>query len=134
MARLEAQLERLEGDRVRLTVEVPAHEVHHAIRHTDQRPRGAGFASGFRPGKVPPGARQRIGRDRVLGGRRVHIGSWFWNAARSNRLRPKAQPAYDYQLPGGDSEAWTFTAEFPNQDAVERPTGRSWRCRAWSQR
>jgi trigger factor len=118
---MEAQLERLEGDRVRLTVEVPAHEVHHAVEHATSDLAERVRVPGFRPGKVPRQVLvQRIGRDRVYSEAvESHIGSWFWNAARSNRLRPKAQPAYDYQLPGGDSEAWTFTAEFPNQDAVE---------------
>src|SRR5262249_16449054 len=34
-------------------------------------------------------------------------------------LRPKELPAYDYELPAGDAETWSFTAEFPNQGAVE---------------
>jgi trigger factor len=63
---MEAQLERLEGDRVRLTVEVPAHEVHHAVEHATSDLAERVRVPGFRPGKVPPQVLvQRIGRDRV---------------------------------------------------------------------
>jgi len=118
---MEAQLERLEGDRVRLTVEVPAAEVHHAVEHATSDLADRVRVPGFRPGKVPRQVLvQRIGRDRVYSEAvESHIGSWFWSAARTNRLRPKEPPAYDYQLPAGDSESWSFTAEFPNQGAVE---------------
>src|SRR5215472_5606208 len=118
---MEAQLERLEGDRVRLTVEVPAAEVHHAVEHATSDLAERVRVPGFRPGKVPRQVLvQRIGRDRVYSEAvESHIGSWFWSAARTNRLRPKEPPAYNYQLPAGDSEAWSFTAEFPNQGAVE---------------
>ena len=118
---MEAQLERLEGDRVRLTVEVPAAEVHHAVEHATSDLAERVRVPGFRPGKVPRQVLvQRIGRDRVFSEAvESHIGSWFWSAARTNRLRPKEPPAYDYQLPAGDSEAWSFTAEFPNQGAAE---------------
>jgi trigger factor len=116
-----AQLERLEGDRVRLTVEVPAAEVHHAVEHATSDLAERVRVPGFRPGKVPRQVLvQRIGRDRVYSEAvESHIGSWFWSAARTSRLRPKEAPAYDYQLPAGDSEAWSFTAEFANQGAVE---------------
>src|SRR5262249_27727619 len=118
---MEAQLERLEGDRVRLTVEVPASEVHHAVEHATSDLAERVRVPGFRPGKVPRAVLvQRIGRDRVYSEAvESHIGSWFWTAARTNRLRPKEPPAYDYQLPAGDSQAWSFTAEFANQGAVE---------------
>jgi trigger factor len=118
---MEAQLERLEGDRVRLTVEVPASEVHHAVEHATSDLAERVRVPGFRPGKVPRAVLvQRIGRDRVYSEAvESHIGSWFWSAVRTNSLRPKEPPAYDYQLPAGDSEAWSFTAEFPNQGAAE---------------
>jgi trigger factor len=118
---MEAQLERLEGDRVRLTVEVPASEVHHAVEHATSDLAERVRVPGFRPGKVPRAVLvQRIGRDRVYSEAvESHIGSWFWNAARTNRLRPKAPPDYDYELPAGDGESWSFTAEFPNQGSVE---------------
>ena len=31
-----------------------------------------------------------------------HIGGWFWNAAARARIRPVAQPQYDYELPADD--------------------------------
>ncbi|MCP6769098.1 trigger factor family protein, partial [Klebsiella pneumoniae] len=84
---MEAQLERLEGDRVRLTVEVPAAEVHHAVEHATSDLAERVRVPGFRPGKVPRQVLvQRIGRDRVYSEAvESHIGSWFWSAARTNR-------------------------------------------------
>jgi trigger factor len=35
---------------------------------------------------------------------------WFWNAAARSRLRPVAQPEYDFELPAGDDQDWEFTA------------------------
>ena len=39
-----------------------------------------------------------------------HIGGWFWNAAARTRVRPIAQPEYDFELPGSAEEDWQFTA------------------------
>ena len=39
-----------------------------------------------------------------------HIGGWFWNAAARSRVRPVAQPEYDFELPASDDEDWEFTA------------------------
>jgi len=48
-----------------------------------------------------------------------HIGGWFWNAATQTRVRPVAQPEYDFQLPASDGEDWEFVATFPVQAKPE---------------
>src|ERR687885_1906627 len=116
-----AQVEQLEGDRVRLTVEVPAHDVHHAVEHAASDLAASVRIPGFRKGKVPmPILVQRIGRDRIYAEAvESHIGSWFWNAAARTRVQPVEQPRYEYELPSSDHEDWRFTAEFAVQPKPE---------------
>ena len=118
---MEAQLEQLEGDRVRLTVEVPADEVQHAVEHATHDLAERVRVPGFRRGRVPEAVLvQRLGRQRVYSEAvESHIGRWFWSAARTNRVRPSEQPAYSYELPKGEDASWQFTAEFPVQGAAE---------------
>ena len=39
-----------------------------------------------------------------------HISGWFWNAATQTRLRPVAQPQFDFELPASEDQDWEFTA------------------------
>jgi trigger factor len=50
-----------------------------------------------------------------------HIGGWFWNAAARNRIRPVAQPEFDFQLPENDDADWSFTATVRVQEKPELP-------------
>ena len=115
------QVEELGGDTVRLTVDVPAHDVHHAIEHATSDLAATVKIPGFRPGKVPiPVLKQRLGNERIY--REAvdsHISGWFWNAAARARIRPVAQPQYDYELPTDDEAGWKFTATVPVQPKVE---------------
>ena len=118
---MEAQVEQLDGDRARLTVEVPAGEVQHAVEHATHDLADRVKVPGFRAGHVPQQVLlSRIGKQRIYAEAiESHISSWFWSAARTNRLRPTEQPAYSYDLPTAEDEAWQFTAEFGVQPAVE---------------
>lgn len=118
---METQVEQLDGDRVRLTVEVPAHDVQHAVVHATQDLSERVKIPGFRAGKVPPTVLlSRIGKDRVYSEAvESHISSWFWSAARRTRVRPTESPDFDYDLPTNDSESWKFSAEFPVQPVPE---------------
>jgi trigger factor len=122
---METQLEQLDGDRARLTVEVPADDVHHAVAHATHDLAERVRVPGFRPGKVPmPVLVAKVGRERVYSEAiESHIGSWFWSAASRTRARPADQPEFRYELPTSDSEAWSFTAEFPVQ---ARPEPADW--------
>jgi len=118
---MQTQVEQLDGDRVRLTVDVPAGDVHHAVEHAASDLAASARIPGFRKGKVPmPILVQRIGRDRIYAEAvESHIGSWFWNAAARSRVQPVEQPRYDYDLPSSDKEDWRFTAEFAVQRKPE---------------
>jgi trigger factor len=115
------QVEELGGDTVRLTVDVPAHDVHHAVEHATSDLAATVKIPGFRPGKVPiPVLKQRLGNERIY--REAvdsHISGWFWNAAARARIRPIANPRYDYELPTEDSQDWRFQATVPVQPKVE---------------
>ncbi|MEO5575109.1 MAG: trigger factor [Gaiellaceae bacterium] len=115
------QVEELGGDTVRLKVEVPAHDVHHAVEHATTDLAQSVKIPGFRPGKVPaPILLQRLGKERIMAEAvDTHIGGWFWNAAARARIRPVAQPQYDYELPTGDNADWQFTATVPVQPKVD---------------
>jgi trigger factor len=110
--RVAVQVEELADNRVRLTVDVPREDVRHAIEHATSDLAESARIPGFRKGKVPPAVlRARIGSERVMTEAvESHIGGWFWNAAASTRIRPVAQPEYDYDLPGSDDEDFKFTA------------------------
>src|SRR6476469_10860773 len=107
-----SQVEELGGNRVRLTIDVTPHELEHAVEHAASDLAGSVRIPGFRKGKVP---RQvlvaNVGKDRLWAEAvESHIGGWFWNAAARTRLRPVAQPEYDFERPGSADEDWEFTA------------------------
>ena len=109
---MSAQVEQLAEDKVRLTVDVPAHDVHHAVEHAANDLAQSARIPGFRKGKVPmPLLVQRIGKERLYAEAvESHIGGWFWNAATRARLNPVAQPEFDYDLPASEDDDWTFSA------------------------
>jgi trigger factor len=118
---VETQVEQLDGDRVRLTVEVPAHDVHHAIEHATNDLAANVRVPGFRRGKVPAQVLvSKVGKEAVYTEAiDSHIGSWFWSAVTRSRVRPSGQPEYDYELPHSSNEDWKFTAEFAVQPRPE---------------
>lgn len=118
---METQVEQLDDDRVRLTVEVPAEDVQHAVAHATSDLAARVKIPGFRNGKVPtPVLVQRIGKERLYTEAvESHIGGWFWNAASQTKVQPVEQPQYAYELPETDEAAWSFTAEFPVQPKPE---------------
>jgi trigger factor len=117
------RVEQLGGDRVRLTVEIPAHDVQHAVAHAASDLAETVRVPGFRPGKVPvPVIVSRLGKERIYAEAvESHIGGWFRNAASSTRVQPAEQPEYGYELPASDDQDWTFTAEFAVQPKPELP-------------
>jgi trigger factor len=109
---VQTQVEELPENRVRITVQVPSHDVHHAVEHAASDLAKSAKIPGFRKGKVPRGILvQRVGRERLMAEAvDTHIGGWFWNAAAQSRVRPVEQPEYDFQLPATDEQDWQFTA------------------------
>jgi trigger factor len=121
--RVQAQVEELPENRVRLTVQVPSHDVHHAVEHAADDLAQSVKVPGFRKGKVPRQVLlQRVGRERLMTEAvESHIGGWFWNAAARSRVRPVEQPEYDFQLPASDDQDWEFTATVAVQAKPELP-------------
>jgi trigger factor len=107
-----SQVEELPDNRVRLTVDVPSADVHHAVEHAASDLAESVKIPGFRKGKVPtPVLLSRIGKERLLSEAiESHISGWFWNAAARERIRPVEQPELDYELPASEDEDWRFTA------------------------
>jgi trigger factor len=115
------QVEELADDKVKLTIDVPADEVHHAVQHAASDLARTVRIPGFRKGKVPmPLLVQRIGRERIYEEAvDSHIGGWFWNAAARARVNPVALPEYEFVLPTSDKEDWIFTATVQVQPKPE---------------
>jgi trigger factor len=120
---VQTQVEELPANRVRLTVQVPGHDVHHAVEHAASDLAQSVKIPGFRKGKVPRQVLlQRVGRERLMTEAvETHIGGWFWNAAARTRLRPVEQPEYDFQLPESDDGDWEFSATVAVQAKPEVP-------------
>ena len=114
-------VEQLSDDKVKLTVDVPAHDVHHAVKHAANDLAASVRIPGFRKGKVPmPLLLQRVGKERLYSEAvESHIGGWFWNAATRARVNPIAQPEYEYELPASESEDWRFSATVEVQPKPE---------------
>ena len=115
------QVEELADNKVRLKVDVPREDMRHAIEHATSDLTGSVKIPGFRQGKVPPQVlRARVGQERLMTEAvESHIGGWFWDAAASTRIRPVAQPQYDYDLPASEDDEWTFTATVDVQPKPE---------------
>jgi len=109
------QVEELPDNRVRITVDVPREDVHHAVEHAASDLAQSVKIPGFRKGKVPmPVLVSRIGRERLYSEAiESHIGGWFWNAAARTGIRPADRPELNYELPASDAEDWRFTATVP---------------------
>jgi len=115
------QVEELPDNKVRLTVEVPQADLQHAVEHATSDLASSVKIPGFRKGKVPTAVLEaRIGRERIFNEAvESHIGGWFLNAAASNRVRPIAQPEYDYAVPESEDDAFSFTATVSVQPKPE---------------
>jgi trigger factor len=120
---MQAQVEELPENRVRLTVQVPSHDVHHAVEHAASDLAQSAKIPGFRKGKVPRQVLvQKVGRERLMTEAiESHIGGWFWNAAARSRVRPIAQPEYEFELPSSEDADWEFSATFPVPAKPELP-------------
>jgi trigger factor len=107
-----AQVEELPDNKIRLTVDVPSADVHHAVEHAASDLAESVKIPGFRKGKVPlPVLVSRIGKERLYSEAiESHIAGWYGNAIARARIRPAENPQLDYELPASDDQDWRFTA------------------------
>jgi trigger factor len=112
---MKTSVQELPESRVRLEVEVPEHDVTHAIEHAASDLAGAIKVPGFRKGKVPvPVVMARVGREAVWEEAfKGHIDGWFWSAAASSGIRPVGNPEVEYDQIPAEGSAFTFTATVP---------------------
>src|SRR5207302_5990100 len=106
------QVEELPDNKVRMTVDVPRADVHHAVEHAASDLAESVKIPGFRKGKVPmPVLVSRIGKERLFSEAiESHIAGWYGNAVARTRIRPAEQPELDYELPASEDDDWRFTA------------------------
>jgi trigger factor len=117
-----AQVEELDGNRVRITVDVTPHQLEHAVDHAAADLAESVKIPGFRKGKVPmPVLVSRVGKERIWAEAiDSHIGGWFWSAAARTRLRPVTAPDYAFEaLPTSHEQPWSFTATIEVQPTPE---------------
>ena len=109
------QVEELPDNKVRLTVDVPRADVHHAVEHAASDLAATVKIPGFRKGKVPmPVLVNRIGKERLYAEAiESHISGWYGNAVARSRIRPADRPELEYELPTSDDQDWRFTATVP---------------------
>ena len=121
MAPMPARVEELPENKVRLSVDVPAHDVQHAVEHAASDLSASVKIPGFRKGKVPmPVLVSRIGKERLYSEAvESHIEGWYRNALIGTRIRPVARPEYDYELPDNSDADFSFTATVDVQPTVE---------------
>jgi trigger factor len=118
---VDAQVEELGENKVRLTVDVPSSHLQHAVEHAASDLAGSVKIPGFRKGKIPmPVLLARVGKERLYAEAvDSHIGGWFMSAASRSRVRPVEAPEYGFDLPTSSDEDWRFTATVAVQPKPE---------------
>ncbi len=121
MAIVEARVEELPEDKVRLTVDVPTADLRHAVEHAAADLAASLKVPGFRKGKVPlPVLIARVGKERIYAEAvESHIGGWYRTAVAGSRVRPASSPEYDYELPDTEDAPFHFTATIAVQPKIE---------------
>ena len=110
---MKTQLEELDANRVRLTVEVPAHDVDHAFEHALHDLSQSVRLPGFRKGKAPKGlVMQRVGRDAVIEeALEHHLSGWYRRAVAVSGIDPVDRPTIDWEDQPAEGAAFSFKAE-----------------------
>ena len=108
---MQTAVETLEDDKVRIRVEIDAHDVDHAFEHALSDLAKDVRVPGFRKGKAPvPVVRQRLGeeavRDEAL---RSHINGWWRRALAAAGVDGIGQPEIDWDEPPIEGAPFTFT-------------------------
>ena len=126
---MQTAVETLPEDRVRLTVEVSAHDVDHAFEHALRDLSKDVRIPGFRKGKVPTKiVLARLGPEAVTEeALRTHLGSWYSRAVSQSRIEPVDQPDIDWDTPPQEGVPFAFWRPCRSRPAPRCP--RTWRSR-----
>ena len=121
MARMAAPVEELGENRVRLTVEVPSAQVKHAVEHAVRTSPRASSSPASGKGRSPsPCSSRGSGRSGSTPRRSTATSAAGSGAPRArNRVRPIADPQFEFELPSTAEEPWTFAATVEVQPLPE---------------
>jgi trigger factor len=115
-------IEQLADDKVRLTVEVSGHDVHHAVEHAAGDLAQSVRIPGFRKGKVPMPLLVQRRRDRLYS-ERSRVTSAAGSGRRDARGVNPSRAQYQYELPTSDHDNWQFVATV---DVHPKPEPADW--------
>jgi trigger factor len=118
---MKTQVSELAENRVRLDVEVPAHDVDHAFDHALSDLSQSVRIPGFRKGKAPkPLVMRQLGRDTVIEeALRDHLNGWYSRAVAAAGIDPVARPTIDWSDEPVEGTPFSFTAEVDVKPAPE---------------
>jgi trigger factor len=110
---MKTEVQDLPGNRVRLLVEVPAHDVDHAFEHALSDLSRSVRIPGFRRGKAPkPLIMRHLGRETVIEeALRDHLGAWYTRAVAVSGIDPLERPSIDWQDEPSQGIPFSFSAE-----------------------
>jgi trigger factor len=108
---MDTALETLEDNKVKLRVEVDAHDVDHALEHALSDLAKDMRIPGFRKGKAPVAViRQRLGEEAIADeALRSHINGWWRRACSAAAVEGLDQPQIDFEAPPVPGTPFVFT-------------------------
>ena len=120
---METAVEPLEDNRVRIRVEVDAHDVDHAFEHAIADLARDVRVPGFRKGKAPAAViRQRVGEEAVADeALRSHVNGWWRRACSATGIDGIDQPQIDFDDPPVQGQPFTFTGTVAVPPKAELP-------------
>jgi trigger factor len=123
---MKTQVSELAENRVRLDIEVPAHDVDHAFDHALSDLSASVRIPGFRKGKAPkPLVMRQLGRETVIEeALRDHLNGWYSRAVAVAGIDPVSRPEIDWSDEPVEGTPFSFTAEV---DVKPAPTVKSYK-------
>ncbi len=108
---METAVEQLEENKVKIRVEMDAHDVDHAFAHALADLAKDVRVPGFRKGKTPPAVvRQRLGEDAVRDeALRSHVNGWWKRACSAAGVEGIDQPEINWEDPLIEGQGFVFT-------------------------
>ena len=123
---MKTQVSELAENRVRLDIEVPAHDVDHAFDHALSDLSQSVRVPGFRKGKAPkPLVMRQLGRETVIEeALRDHLNGWYSRAVAVAGIDPVSRPEIDWSDEPVEGTPFSFTAEV---EVKQAPTVKSYK-------